>query len=288
MFEALNRSMAVIEFTPDGHILTANDNFLATTGYALDDIRGQHHRMFCDDQFYRDNPDFWARLAAGNFRSGQFQRKNRAGQDLWLEATYNPVFDADGRVIKVIKFASDITEKVQQTESLQSITEAVNVAAEQTISRADNGSETLQSAVDATHRISSAVGESSQLADQLLAQSRKITDIVSSISGISEQTNLLALNAAIEAARAGEYGRGFAVVADEVRQLAARAQQATVEITALVDTNRDLTEKMNQQMAAANDHAGAGAERVQEASHAFDEVREGARSLARIINHSQH
>ena len=286
VFEALNRSLAVIEFTPDGTILKANDNFLATTGYALRDIQGQHHRMFCYDDFYRDNPNFWQELAKGQFRSGQFQRRHHNGDEIWLEATYNPVFDTEGQVIKVIKFASDITAKVRQTESLRAITEAVTQAADQTIDKADSGTEILQDAVEAANRCSDAVTACAKLAEQLMAQSKSITDIVSTISGIAEQTNLLALNAAIEAARAGEHGRGFAVVADEVRQLAARAQQSTVEIGSLVETNHGLTGQMTSQMDQVKQHAASGAGQVEQASSAFHDVRDGAVSLSEIIRDS--
>ncbi|WP_203299890.1 methyl-accepting chemotaxis protein [Marinobacter sediminum] len=287
VFDALNRSLAVIEFTPEGHILNANDNFLATTGYALREIKNQHHRMFCYKDFYRDNPTFWEELARGNFRSGQFQRRHQNGNEIWLEATYNPVFDTAGKVVKVIKFASDISAKVRQTESLRAITEAVTQAADLTIAKADSGTETLQAAVEAVSRCSTAVSTCAALTEKLMAQSKSITDIVSTISGIAEQTNLLALNAAIEAARAGEHGRGFAVVADEVRQLAARAQQSTVEIGTLVETNHDLTGQMTSQMDLVKQHAGSGAGQVEQAASAFHDVRDGAVSLSEIIRDSQ-
>jgi methyl-accepting chemotaxis protein len=287
VFEALNRSQAVIEFTHDGHVLDANENFLATMGYRLVDIQGQAHRMFCDDSFYRENPDFWARLAAGEFRAGQFCRRHQNGSPVWLEATYNPVLDASGNVVKVIKFASDITRQVEQNNSLKAISSAVEEAAQTTIERADAGTQVLGDAVASAARISSAVAASAGCADQLLAQSKSITEIVAAISAIAEQTNLLALNAAIEAARAGESGRGFAVVADEVRQLASRAQRSTVEIRALVETNRSLTEQMNSQMSAASNHAESGAELVQQACDVLSEVRREATSLGRITRQRQ-
>ncbi len=287
VFDALNRSLAVIEFTPEGHILNANDNFLAATGYALRDIKNQHHQMFCYEDFYRDNPKFWEELAGGNFRAGQFQRRHQNGDEIWLEATYNPVFDTTGKVIKVIKFARDITAKVRQTESLRAITEAVTKAADLTIAKADSGTETLQAAVEAVNQCRAAVSTCAALAEQLMAQSRSIADIVSTISGIAEQTNLLALNAAIESARAGEHGRGFAVVADEVRQLAARAQQSTVEISTLVKTNHDLTGQMTSQIDQVKQHARSGAGQVEQAASAFHDVRDGAVSLSEIIRDRQ-
>ncbi|WP_439136164.1 methyl-accepting chemotaxis protein [Pseudomaricurvus sp.] len=284
IIESLNRSQAVIEFTPDGHILDANQNFLNTMGYTLAEIKGQEHRMFCDDVFYQNNPDFWAKLKSGKYRCGQFCRRKKDGSEIWLEASYNPIINVHGQVIKVIKFASDITAQVRQTESLKSITQAVESAASTTVNRANSGSEVLTSAVDSAHQISSAVTESAQFAEQLVEQSKSINDIVATISGIAEQTNLLALNAAIEAARAGEYGRGFAVVADEVRQLASRAQTSTIEIRTLVDTNRTLTEQMTEQMSVASNHAENGAELVQQASAVFSEVKDGALSLNDIIS----
>ncbi|MBU3069373.1 PAS domain-containing methyl-accepting chemotaxis protein [Aestuariicella sp. G3-2] len=284
IIEALNRSQAVIEFTPDGHVLDANENFLKTMGYTLPEIKGQAHRMFCDEQFYRDNPDFWTTLKSGQYRNGQFSRRRKDGSEIWLEAIYNPIINHHGEVIKVIKFASDITPQVRQTESLKAITQAVESAAGTTVTRANSGADVLTSAVDSAHQISAAVNESAHCADQLVEQSKSINDIVTTISGIAEQTNLLALNAAIEAARAGEYGRGFAVVADEVRQLASRAQSSTIEIRTLVDTNRSLTEQMTTQMTAASNHAQNGAQLVQQASAVFTEVKEGALSLGGIIN----
>tara|TARA_Y100000780_G_scaffold109527_1_gene98952 strand:+ start:2528 stop:3829 length:1302 start_codon:yes stop_codon:yes gene_type:complete len=283
VIEALDRSQAVIEFTPEGEILHANDNFLQAMGYQLEQIVGQHHRLFCDPDFYSKNPDFWSELAAGRFRSGQFHRLRRDGSDIWLEATYNPVFDASGRVVKVIKFASDISQQINQTNSLRDITGAVHDAVHTTLRHADDGTSVLSDAVAAAERISGAVGNSAGYAEQLMTQSGRISDIVGTISSIAEQTNLLALNAAIEAARAGEQGRGFAVVADEVRQLANRAQHSTVEIRELVETNRTLANRMSEQMQAASHCAGEGADLVQQAASVFAAVRADATSLTDLI-----
>ena len=111
--DALNRSQAVIEFTPSGLILVANNNFLATVGYAMDEIEGRHHRLFCDAAYAAsdDYRRFWQDLAAGRFSTGSFKRFGKDGKVVWLQASYNPIVDASGRVVKIIKFASDITQQ---------------------------------------------------------------------------------------------------------------------------------------------------------------------------------
>ena len=118
--DAVNRVQAVIEFDLQGRVLTANDNFLNIMGYALDEVRGQHHRMFCDPAFVH-SPEylaFWERLGRGEFNAGEYRRVTKSGKDVWILASYNPIFDAEGKPVKVVKFATDITEqKKLSTES---------------------------------------------------------------------------------------------------------------------------------------------------------------------------
>ena len=115
MLEAINRSQAVIEFALDGTVLAANDNFLRIFGYELGEIVGQHHRLFCHASYTEsaDYQAFWQSLANGDFVSGEFKRISRDGMDVWLQASYNPIFDEEGRLLKVVKFAQDITEEVK-------------------------------------------------------------------------------------------------------------------------------------------------------------------------------
>lgn len=116
---AINRSMATIEFNRQGEVISANENFLAAMGYRLDEIVGKHHRLFCERSESESNEyrQFWERLNHGEFFSGNFKRLNNQGQTVWLRATYNPVFDASGSLYKVVKFASDITAQVLQQET---------------------------------------------------------------------------------------------------------------------------------------------------------------------------
>jgi methyl-accepting chemotaxis protein len=111
--EAINKVMAVIEFELDGTIRHANDNFCHAVGYSLDEIRGKHHRLFVAND-YAVSPEyrsFWAALARGEFQTGQYKRVGKNGKEIWIEASYNPIFDADGKPYKVVKYATDITEQ---------------------------------------------------------------------------------------------------------------------------------------------------------------------------------
>ncbi|MFI4892672.1 MAG: methyl-accepting chemotaxis protein [Phycisphaerales bacterium JB058] len=127
MSDAINRSQAVIEFTPDGTILTANDNFLNAVGYTLDQIKGKHHRMFCE-QSYTSSPEyaaFWQRLQNGQYDAGEYKRFNSQGDAIWIQASYNPVFDTNGKVVKVVKFATDITEQKIKNADYQGQIDAI-------------------------------------------------------------------------------------------------------------------------------------------------------------------
>ena len=113
---AIDKSQAVIEFELDGTVITANENFLRIFGYSLEEVVGKHHRMFCDPG-YSESPEyaeFWQKLARGEYDADEFKRINKAGAEVWLQASYNPIFDISGRPLKVVKFASDITLEVQR------------------------------------------------------------------------------------------------------------------------------------------------------------------------------
>ena len=243
--KALDRALARIEFDLDGRILTANDNFLATLGYSLKEIQGQQHRLFCEPALVNSSEyaDFWRRLNAGEFFRGQFKRLGKHGRVVWLEASYNPVYDATGRLYKVVKYASDISERVEKHESdSRSASRAYHISAE-TEKVAEHGTRIIQAAAGEMREIAHNVSASAEVIGQLGQRSEQITAIVNTIRGIADQTNLLALNAAIEAARAGEAGRGFAVVADEVRGLASRTGDSTREIEGLIGGMQQVSEK---------------------------------------------
>ncbi|MBH0239511.1 methyl-accepting chemotaxis protein [Methylobrevis albus] len=270
--EALNRSQAVIHFELDGTVTDANENFLNALGYRIEEIRGRHHSMFvssseANSPAYRD---FWRRLGAGEFVAAEFCRIGKGGREVWIEASYNPIFDMNGKPFKVVKFATDITGKVEERKrreiiqkaiaaDLAAITESIGEVTSQAASSASaatqtssnvqavaSGAEELAASVqEISRQLSTALNVTTEAVDQaerttgivagLSTSAQKIGAVVELISSIAAQTNLLALNATIEAARAGEAGRGFAVVASEVKNLATQTAKATEEIGAQID-----------------------------------------------------
>ena len=229
--DAISKSQAVIEFNLDGTIITANENFCATVGYSLDEIRGQHHRIFVDPEYAKSEEytEFWNRLGSGSYDAGQYKRFGKAGNEIWIQASYNPILDPKGQPIKVVKFATDITENMKLEKAIEVGNDVASSVSQMVASIneiAESVSRTANLAKDA-ESIAESTGKNVESLDE---NSRQIGEVVSVIQELADQTNLLALNATIEAARAGESGRSFAVVASEVKELANATASATQNI----------------------------------------------------------
>ena len=283
ILQALNNSMAVIEFTPDGHILNANKNFEQAMGYPLHKIRGEHHRMFCAKEFYQQQPNFWKQLANGEFKQGKFMRLNAQGRVVWLEATYNPIVDNEGKVVKVVKFATDITRAIEASEAAKATVSSARTSSNQTERIAQEGLEHLHKVISHFQHASDTLGNAQELISALNNQAEQINKTANTIAQIASQTNLLSLNAAVEAARAGEQGRGFAVVANEVRQLARGSSEAVNEITRVLKENSALVLRTTEAMQRVVEQGHTSQTSVQEIESIVNEILQGAQSVSHSI-----
>ncbi|WP_434456337.1 PAS domain-containing protein [Stutzerimonas urumqiensis] len=282
---ALLRSTAVIQFNLDGTVITANEQFLRTMGYKLGDIQGKHHSLFCtaDEAASAGYKTFWQTLNKGEYVSNRFKRVDRHGNEVWLEATYNPVHDTEGKLYKVVKFASVVTDQVMREKEVREAAGTAYDISLQTDVSAERGADVVKQTQATMQKIAEEVQSATDGIEALGKQSLLISSIVQTIGGIAAQTNLLALNAAIEAARAGEQGRGFAVVADEVRQLAGRTSAATDEIVTVVQQNQALADEAVRNMFASREQAVQGLGLANQAGAVIVEIQDAAKQVVSAV-----
>ncbi|TFF04090.1 PAS domain S-box protein [Pseudomonas sp. BCA14] len=285
IFSALNRSMAIIQFNLAGEVVHANESFVQAMGYSAAELQGKHHRIFClaQDVASAHYSEFWKTLNRGVFHAGRFCRVDKGGKVVWLEATYNPIKDASGRIYKIAKFASVVTEQVEKAEGVkQAATMAYDVSLDTDV-KAKRGIDLVADSIRGMQTIAQQMASVTESMTALESQSQLIGSIVDTIGSIATQTNLLALNAAIEAARAGEHGRGFAVVADEVRKLAGRTSLATQEITGVVLQNREFAGQAALRVQCSRDQADVLLELSEQARMAMAAIQFGAEQVVKAI-----
>ncbi|MDD3019713.1 MAG: PAS domain-containing methyl-accepting chemotaxis protein [Alphaproteobacteria bacterium] len=322
---AVDKSQAVIEFELDGTIITANANFLNALGYTLAEVRGKHHSMFIETT-YRNSPEykkFWDDLSAGQFQAAQYMRLGKGGREVWIEASCNSIRNADGKVYKVVKFATDITKNIDQLRSIKSsmnqylsqIEQAVNTVSMQSSSASSGATQTatnVQTVAAGAEELHASVVEISQnmtrssaATDEAYAQvvttgeetvklldaAQAMNGIVGLIQKIAEQVNLLSLNATIEAARAGEAGKGFAVVASEVKNLASQVGDATKRIGDEINNVQKVVsvvanglQAINHSIDSARGYVSVVAGAVEEQSAVAQDMSSNMQSASQAVN----
>jgi methyl-accepting chemotaxis protein len=291
--QAINKSQAVIEFDLNGIIQNANENFLKTMGYTLEEIQGQHHKMFAppglaDSAEYRQ---FWDRLRAGEYQAGEFKRIGKNGEEIWIQATYNPILDINGHPIKVVKFATNITRQVMAKQNAGKMIESAAVGTEELSASVQEITESMTKSRAITEETYKTVEMTDQQTNKLAEAAEAMGGIVELINNIAGQINLLALNATIESARAGEAGKGFAVVANEVKNLAAQAKSATdkisEEISSMCNISLSVVESLRSIKSSiehVREYVNATAAAVEEQSAVANEISSSMQRVTREVN----
>lgn len=185
---AIEKAQAVIEFNMDGTVIRANDNFLSTVGYDLREIQGQHHRMFCDRDWaataeYRS---FWEKLNRGEFDASEYRRVGKGGKEIWIQASYNPIFDLNGKPYKVIKYATDITQVKMMINSLEQTAVSLAKSAEELNSTAASMNESARQTSNESNQAASASEQVSQGVQTVAASTE---EMVGSIKEIARSSN---------------------------------------------------------------------------------------------------
>ncbi|MBH1837166.1 PAS domain S-box protein [Stenotrophomonas maltophilia] len=215
---AIDKSQAVIEFSLDGHILSANANFLAAAGYSLEEVRGQHHALFVEPEL-RDSAEyrrFWEKLGRGEYDAGQYRRLGKGGREIWIQASYNPILDGNGRPFKVVKYATDITAQVHENQAMQ---RAVAQTRE-VVAAAKQGDLTR------TVAIADKSGPIAELCDGVNA-------LVEAMAGIIGQIKFAADTIAVGAT---EIAQGNSDLSQRTEQQAASLEETAVSMKGLADT----------------------------------------------------
>ncbi|WP_435641125.1 methyl-accepting chemotaxis protein [Micavibrio aeruginosavorus] len=290
---SIHKSMAVIEFNMDGTVITANKNFLDTVGYGLDEVKGHHHRMFMEPNEAEgaEYRKFWDDLRAGQYQAAEYKRLGKGGREIWIQASYNPIFDLNGRPFKVVKFATDVTKQVTAKQNAGKMIESAAVGTEELSASVKEITESMTKSRATTEKAYGIVEQADQQTNKLADAAASMGGIVELINSIASQINLLALNATIESARAGEAGKGFAVVANEVKNLAAQAKTATDKISLEINSMRSISSNVvdslnsiKESIETVREYVNSTASAVEEQSAVANEIASNMQRVTREVS----
>ena len=294
--ESFDRVQALIYFRMDGTIKDANQNFLNVMGYKLDEIVGQHHKIFCDPEYANSQKylDFWRDLNNGDLQTGEFVRHKKDGSEVYLNASYTVEYDAEGKPFQVVKYANDITNKVMATREINRSIESTSTGAQEMSSSVSEISDNISHVGSQVNMISNQTEEALNILEGLLSASGRMGDVLKFITDVADQINLLALNANIEAARAGEAGRGFAVVADEVKKLSSLVSNSSEKISTEIGEIQTASEsvsnasrQVHESIFSLNETTGSIASAVNQQSAVTQEIAENITRISDLVNETK-
>lgn len=270
--EAIWKSQAVIEFELNGTILTANDNFLNALGYSLEEIQGRHHSMFVTDAYRQshDYKEFWAKLGRGEHLSGEFPRIGKGGREVWIQGTYNPILDAEGRAFKVVKFATNVTEEVKLRASLRAILQKVTVNASLLASAS-------QELTAVSQHMAANAEETSAQSNVASAAAEQVSRNVATVATGTEEMGASIKEIARSANEAAKVATSAVKVAERTNATVAKLGESSAEIGNVIKVITSIAQQTN--LLALN--ATIEAARAGEAGKGFAVVANEVKELAK-------
>jgi|GEM_PF-593431 len=278
---AVSKVQAVIEFKLDGTIVTANENFLSTLGYSLSEIQGRHHSMFVEPSFAASHEyrDFWAKLGRGEYQAGEFKRVGRGGKEVWIQGSYNPIFDVSGKPYKVVKYATDITTNKNLQRQVKENAERDAAQAAELRRKVDAILLTVNamSAGDFTQQVAD-LGDDA-VGQMAAALNQAITAVREALEGVREVSEQLADASGQLASASEEIATGAQQQASSLEETASTLE----EITATVKQNSDSAQQARQLASGSKDVAEKGGQVVGNAVEAMSEINQSSKKIAEII-----
>ncbi len=271
---AISRSQAVIEFNLDGTVIQANDNFLLTLGYGLDEIKGKHHRMFCDPSYTsgKDYIEFWQKLGRGEFEAGRYKRFSKNGKEIWIQASYNPIYDSHGKVSKVVKFATDITAQVELENKVKRKSEDDQRKVDhllESVNKAASGDLTSVITVEGTEAI-----------DQLgLGVKKMIEDLRGVISKVMGSTQTFAASTTDISQKSSSVAQGSQALGATVEEMNASVEELTASINLIAEN----TKSANQLAQSTQKEAEIGSEALKRSIEAMELINKSSEDISEII-----
>jgi methyl-accepting chemotaxis protein len=270
--EAINKSLAVISFKLDGTILDANENFLRTLGYSLSEIQGKHHKIFCESEFAtcQEYAEFWQRLNRGEFQAGEYKRIGKGGKEIWIQASYNPIRDANGKPYKVVKYATDITAQVKLRMLLESTMKQIS-------ENADNLSSASVELTSVNEQMAINANETSQQAGVVASASEQVTSNVQTVATGTEEMTASIREIATNANTAAKVATDAVQIANETNDIVSKLGFSSKEIGDVIKVITSIAEQTN--LLALN--ATIEAARAGEAGKGFAVVANEVKELAK-------
>ncbi len=271
---AIDKAQAMIEFDVDGIVLGANENFLGLMGYRLDEVRGKHHRIFCDPEYVQgaDYQAFWKKLNRGEYDTGRYQRLGKNGKKVWIQATYNPILDLNGKPYKIVKFATDITEpvnlEISTKQKAESDSRKVNELL-RSVERASHGDLTCEVEINGNEPLDQ-LGEGIR---KMIGDLRAvISDVVSAANNFSESSQMIAQ-------RSSDVAAGAQLLGSTVEQMNASVNGLTYSINSIADNTRnaDYLAKSTQ------GEAEQGAKAVAKSIEAMELINRSSEDIGEIV-----